>query len=156
MRKLRVYADTSVYGGCFDEEFARPSRRFFAQVREGLHLLVSSTLVQAEVEDAPRQVAALFDELDILVEIVEVSEEALHLRRAYLDAGVLSPKRADDAMHVALATVSRCSVIVSWNFRHIVHSRKIPMYNAVNTLGGYAGIAIHSPREVIEYAEEEL
>ena len=58
-------------------------------------------------------------------------------------------------MHVAIATVARCPVIVSWNFRHIVHRLKVPQYNAVNTLRGYPGLAIHSPREVIEYAEEE-
>jgi len=40
-------------------------------------------------------------------------------------------------------------MIVSWNFRHIVHYQKIPKYNAVNVLNGYAPIAIHSPLEVI-------
>ena len=28
MSVLRVYADTSVFGGCFDPEFEEPSRRF--------------------------------------------------------------------------------------------------------------------------------
>jgi hypothetical protein len=51
---------------------------------------------------------------------------------------------------VALATVSQASLIVSWNFRHIVNFNKIPMYNAVNTLHGYNRIAIYSPLEVIE------
>ncbi len=32
MRKLRVYADTSVFGGCFDEELATESRAFFNEV----------------------------------------------------------------------------------------------------------------------------
>ena len=90
------------------------------------------------------------------IEFVEISEEALRLRQAYLDEAVVTPRWADDALHVAMATVAGCSMIVSWNFRHIVHSRKIPLYNAVNTLRGHAVLAIHSPWEVIEYAEEGL
>ena len=31
---LRVYADTSVFGGCFDPEFQKASNAFIAQVRE--------------------------------------------------------------------------------------------------------------------------
>ena len=35
MKPLRVYADTSVFGGCFDAEFAAESERFFDLVRAG-------------------------------------------------------------------------------------------------------------------------
>jgi hypothetical protein len=55
----------------------------------------------------------------------------------------------DDALHVALATVTRCDKIVSWNFRHIVHSDKIRYYHAVNLMQGYDLIEIFSPKEVI-------
>jgi len=37
-----------------------------------------------------------------------------------------------DALHVAVATVSNCRLIVSWNFKHIVNFQKIPLYNGVN------------------------
>jgi hypothetical protein len=52
--------------------------------------------------------------------------------------------------------VTGCSLIVSWNFRHIVHFEKIPLYNAVNTLKGYSSIAIYSPQEVIKYEDEDI
>ena len=40
--KLRVYVDTSVFGGVEDEEFAVASRRFFDQVGAGgLAVLIS-------------------------------------------------------------------------------------------------------------------
>ena len=67
------------------------------------------------------------------------------------------PERcADDALHVAIATVVKCSLIVSWNFAHIVHFNKIPLYNAVNRKKGYPTIAIYSPREVIEYEDDNI
>jgi hypothetical protein len=37
----------------------------------------------------------------------------------------------DDTLHVAIASVSGCDLIVSWNFKPIVFG-KIPKYNAVN------------------------
>ena len=53
-----------------------------------------------------------------------------------------------DALHVAVATVAGCRVIVSWNFKHLVNFRRIPLYNGVNLTHGYAPIAIHCPLEV--------
>ena len=32
--KIRIYADTSVFGGVFDEEFKVPSMAFFHAIRE--------------------------------------------------------------------------------------------------------------------------
>jgi hypothetical protein len=87
--------------------------------------------------------------------LVEVSPEALQLQQAYLNAGIVGTKRQLDALHVAIATVSMCSIIVSWNFKHIVHFEKIPLYNAINRVNGYHEIAIHTPQEVIVYDEKE-
>jgi len=55
-----------------------------------------------------------------------------------------------------LATVSGCDLIVSWNFKHIVHFQKIPFFNAVNTLNGYHSLMIYSPLEVIEDEDKEI
>ena len=57
--------------------------------------------------------------------------------------------------YVAVATVSGCRAIVSWNFRHIVNFRRVPLYNAVNKAQGYGPIAIHTPPEVVFDDEEE-
>ena len=150
---VRTYADASVFGGAFDEEFEAPSQAFFDEVREGRHILVSSGPVEAELEPAPAHVRALFAELEPLMQLMEFTPEGVELQQAYMKEGIVSPQWANDALHVATATVAGCPVIVSWNFRHIVHWQKIPLYNAVNTLRGYDSIAIHSPREVIGYAE---
>ena len=87
------------------------------------------------------------------MEIVEVTPAAVALQQAYVTAGIVSAKWATDALHVALATASRCDAIVSWNFRHIVHLNKIALYNQVNAARGHSPIAIVSPPEVIAYDE---
>lgn len=152
-RTLRIYADTSVFGGILDREYEDGSRTFFDQVRNGRFQLVTSAVVQTEIEAAPAPIRELFDEMLAAGEMIAVSEQALQLQQAYLESKVVTPQWAADALHVALATVSACAAIVSWNFRHIVHFRKIPLYNAVNTVNGYSEIAIHSPLEVIGYEE---
>ena len=154
VHRLRVYIDTSVLGAVFDEEFSDATTAFFQQASEGKFDIVLSALVEDEIADAPQAVRDHHDGVLAHAETVTPSREAVLLQQAYLDAGVVGRKWADDALHVATATVSECDMIVSWNFRHIVHYDKKRKYNAVNTLRGYNSIDILTPAEVIEYEEE--
>lgn len=153
---IRVYADTSVYGGVLDEEFAEPSRIFFDQVRDGKFELVVSVLLRDELEESPIKVRDLFHELRPKCRIVDASADVIRLQTAYIAAQIVGARWEADAFHVALATVAECRIIVSWNFRHIVHYEKIPRYNGVNLANGYAAIAIHSPQEVIAHEDEDV
>lgn len=140
----------------YDEEFEKTSRLFFDQVRSGSFHLVTSAVVEAEMGAAPIEVQQFFDDMLPLCDIVPISREALKLQEAYLKSEIVTPKWEADALHVALATVSECALIVSWNFRHIVHFEKIPLYNAVNVLTGYREIAIFSPLEVVKYEDKDV
>lgn len=148
---IRVYADTSVYGGVFDDEFARASQTFFQQVRDNHLRLAVSEVVEQELALVPQRVQDFFADIEPLGELVELSAGAFALRDAYLKAGIVTRKSLDDALHVALAAISHCPILVSWNCKHIVHFDKIPQYNAVNEAMGYAALAIHTPLEVISY-----
>jgi hypothetical protein len=108
------------------------------------------------VAAGPEVVRELFDDLLSIAEVAAVTAEILELQQAYLDAQVVSPRFATDALHVALATVCGASMIISWNFKHIVNFQRIPMYNAVNKLHGQREIAIYSPLEVIDYEDEDI
>mgnify|MGYP001574222385 CR=1 FL=1 len=108
MRRLRVYADTSVFGGCFDPEFDEASRAFFREVAARRFLVVVSDVTLRELAQAPPEVrgvlAAIAPED---VEHVPGSDEISRLRDAYLDAGVLGPTAAGDAEHIAAAEVAQ-------------------------------------------------
>ena len=54
-----------------------------------------------------------------------------------------------DAQHIAIATVARVDVLVSWNFKHIVNLHRIHGYNSVNLRRGYPTLEIRAPREVL-------
>jgi predicted nucleic acid-binding protein len=151
--QVRAYADTSVFGGVFDEEFEKPSKMFFDVVRVGNVTLLTSELVRQEIQVGPHKVQAFFEKMLSFAEVVGISEAVLKLQKAYVTKGIVSKKYATDAMHVALATVAGARVIVSWNFKHIVNFQKIPMYNAVNASQGYRPIGIYSPLEVTGYED---
>ena len=81
---IRVYADTSVVGGIFDEEFEVQTRKFFDQVKSGRFALVTSAIVQDEIALAPIEVRSSFDGMLRFSDVAQVSEHALELRDAYL------------------------------------------------------------------------
>lgn len=149
-KPLRVYADTSVFGGCFDDEFKAESVRFFDEVRQGQFVVVVSNVTLDELELAPDPVRGVLAGLPPeQVEIVSTSPESDGLRKAYLEAAVVGPASRNDAAHIAVATVSGVDLVVSWNFKHIVHFEKIRGYEGVNSLRGYRSPRIYSPREVV-------
>jgi predicted nucleic acid-binding protein len=150
MKRLRIYADTSVIGGCLDDEFAEASRALLDGAREGRFVLLLSDLLAAELERASPEVQAVLADLpQEAFERIESSDESVRLRDAYLKAEVVTAQQVADAHHIALATVCRADVVVSWNFRHIVHWDKIRGFNAVNLRQGYPAIEIRSPQEVV-------
>lgn len=146
--QAKVYADSSVFGGVFDIEFSDPSRRFFDEVEAGRFHLVISSAVVADLVRAPDEVRTLLGKYAERSVVVSVSEEAQALQSNYLESEVVTKRATIDALHVAIATVSGCNLIVSWNFKDIVHIDKIRKYNQVNTLFGYCQIDISSPEEV--------
>ena len=51
---MRIYIDTSVVGGFYDEEFAESTKAFFDKVEKGDFVLVVSELLRAELLRAPK------------------------------------------------------------------------------------------------------
>lgn len=150
----RVYIDTSVIGGCLDEEFREHSELLFKDFEEDrLQAVISNTTI-AEVLEAPENVRTLLTTPALKNgEIVYLDEEAVSLAEAYIREGVISETHRIDAQHIAIATVQRVDILVSWNFQHIVKWSRIRAFNAVNLKLGYPQLEIRSPREV--YYESE-
>jgi predicted nucleic acid-binding protein len=155
MRSQRIYIDTSVIGGCFDAEFATWSNGLFKDFRLGAYRPVVSEIVSAEIEDAPEPVRRKYAELlGLGAEVLEVNESILLLADTYQKRKILTPNFYDDGLHIALATAAEVDLLVSWNFKHIVHFEKIRLFSAVNLELGYKPLQIYSPREVTHYGNE--
>ena len=86
-------------------------------------------------------------------QFAELTHEVQQLSAAYEARQILPQKFANDALHIALATVAEVDMLVSWNFKHLVRFDKIRLFNAVNQEQGYKSIEIYSPREVTTFGE---
>ncbi len=154
MHKIRVYVDTSVFGGTQDEDFAEISKLFFKRVHEGSFVALLSTETLRELVKAPDAVQAVWKNLPSeVVEDLHINDEMQELAKSYIDANVLGQASEGDALHVAAATVAGADLILSWNFKHIVNFDKIRGFNSVNVRQGYRSLTILSPFEV-SYEEQ--
>ncbi|MCH8012352.1 MAG: type II toxin-antitoxin system VapC family toxin [Candidatus Marinimicrobia bacterium] len=142
-KKLRIYIDTSVIGGCYDDEFNIWSNQLIQEFKIGLHSPVISEITQVEIIKAPNEVKSILLKLmDYDCELISETEESIELAQKYIEAGILSENFEYDARHIAVATISNVDMLVSWNFRHIVHFDKIRQFNSVNMREGYKAIEI--------------
>ena len=149
MDRLRIYIDTSVLGGCFDEEFSVWSNGLIRDFRAGRLIPVLSDATAAEVREAPEAVQEMHREMVRLAGgVLPVTPAVVELVEAYRSRQILPAKFAADMTHIALATLAEVDALVSWNFKHIVRLEKIRLFNAANAELGYRVLNILSPREV--------
>ena len=126
----------------------------FEEFRKGLRVAVVSNLTLRELEGAPESVKEILSTLpESNVEGVFLTEEAETLAWNYIDEGAVGAKHIVDAQHIAIASVERVDVLVSWNFRQIVNLDRIRAFNSVNLKLGYPILEIRSPQEVVHEKE---
>ena len=153
MKKIKIYLDTSVIGGCFDEEFKQYSIQLIDEIKNTIKLGIISDITIRELQYAPDIVQEHFREYSDLLQILETNDESRDLANEYVKEKIVTESSYDDAFHIAIATVNNIDILCSWNFKHIVNYNRIVQYNAINLRMGYKALAIYSPREVLENGE---
>ena len=148
--KLRIYLDTSVFSAYYDDRI--PDRQVETQEfwnRLNQFEIATSGLTKEELSQTPGTEQRLkFKKLLEPLALLTVTPEMESLARAYVDAGVFTAVMFNDALHVAVAVLSRQDVLVSWNFRHLVNRRRRAMVNEVNILKSLPTIEIWGPPEI--------
>jgi predicted nucleic acid-binding protein len=135
--KQRLYIDTSVFGGYFDDEFAEFTRPLFNRLQNGEFRLIFSTVTQDELNPAPEKVKALVRNLKVEnTDFIETNDEAVELATQYIVEKVVGQTSFADCLHIALATINRADYLISWNFKHIVNVQRIRGYNSINIKNG--------------------
>ena len=151
----RIYIDTSIVGGYFDEEFSEVTQLFFQQFQRGGFIFVVSDLLDLELLNAPPKVRDLMSQFSPdFFERVVLTEEAADLANRYIAENVVGKTSLIDCRHIALATLSRVDVLASWNFKHIVNLQRIKGYNSVNLRLGYQLLEIRSPKDLVSYEND--
>ncbi len=144
--RQRIYIDTSVIGGYYDEEFETPTRMLFERIADREFDVYFSEVNDAELTNAPDRVKEVKGLIPAdCFRYVEMTDEVRELALKYIEEGALGKASRNDAYHIAIASANRIDCLISWNFKHIVNYDKMRMFNAVNMLHGYPTITIYSP-----------
>ena len=154
--KQRIYIDTSVVGGYFDDEFSANTIQLFDNVKNGLVIIILSDLLEAELLRSPQFVKDLLTAMpESNIERIRLTRDAIELADKYIEANVFDRTIRADCQHIAMATINNEDVLVSWNFKYIVNLDRIRGYHGVNFQLGQKMIEIRTPKEIIKYGTEE-
>jgi predicted nucleic acid-binding protein len=153
----RVYIETSVWSMLAPGQnptLQQPTMEFLDQCAARAHAPYISDIVADEIRQATAEVqkvlVARLDAID--PQMLPITPETEALAARFINDGVLSPRRLDDARHVACALVHELDLLVSWNYRHIANVRKAETFNAIAVLSNLRGnLEIHTPLEVLEW-----
>ncbi|MCL2728302.1 MAG: hypothetical protein FWD56_07970 [Bacteroidales bacterium] len=155
MKRQRVYIDTSIVGGFFDDEFEKETKLLFQRLEDDEILFVISDLLREELINAPEHVRNLLDNYSgDKLEPVTMTDESKELADKYIAEKVVGKTSLDDCRHIALATINKVDVLASWNFKHIVNLIRIKEYNAVNLKNGYQTLEIRNPKDLVNYGKD--
>jgi hypothetical protein len=125
---------------------------FFEKVFEKNLFIILSNVAEEELANSPSKVKDFVKSIPAkYIKKVELTEESILLAEKYLEENVVGKASRADCYHIAIATILKADLLVSWNFKHIVNIQRIHGYNAVNLLNGYQTIEISNPREVFDY-----
>lgn len=149
------YVDTSVFGGKFDAEFELWTKKFFKKIQATNTTLIKSDVVDDELTGAPKKVQDFVNSIPTKnIQNLQLIEESIELAQQYIQEGVVGKRSRADCFHIAMATIWKADLLVSWNFKHIVNIQKIRGYNAVNLKHGYQTLEIRNPREAFDYEND--
>ena len=149
MHSQRIYLDTSILSAINDlrePEKAKDTKDFLKKLP--IDDVYISTLVQTELN----QIADLnrLKEINTIskqMHLLEITDEILKCSDYYLKHGLIPKAEVADATHLACATINNISILVSWNYKHIVKYKTKHLITGLNILQGYNNIEIVSPWE---------
>jgi len=93
------------------------------ETRRGAFTLYISQLVLDEVARGDTEIAAQRLEIVRGFPLVELDRSVRDLAAEFLKQSNLPPKAADDAIHIAAATVGSLDYLLTWNCKHIANAQ---------------------------------
>ena len=126
--KRKVYIETSVISYLT----ARPSKTILGaahqqitlawwETRSQYDLVVSESVLRecgaGDPDAAKKRLTVLND-----VPLILITEQALDIANSLVAKGIIPAKAAEDALHIAIATVNGVDYLLTWNCRHIANT----------------------------------
>ena len=158
--KPKVYLDTSVISHlmAYDApEKQNDTLKLWEELKENEYEIIVSPVTYEELsrceDDLSDKLVLSLNELETTY--VEESEKTIFLADQYLATGILTRKSRDDCRHIAIASLSNCKYILSWNMKHFVKRKTIEMVHTVNEKLGIFKPMILTPSIFIQGDDED-
>lgn len=71
------------------------------------------------------------------------------MAQIYINKGAIPKSKLPDALHIAVATLAKMDILISWNCAHIVKYKIQRIVKEINLNQGLKDIFINTPREII-------
>ena len=85
--------------------------------------------------------------------VLKINAEVERLASIYMSEGFLPWKAFEDLLHIAVATVNKMDILISWNLRHIVKFKCMLEVNRINVAEGYRELKISTVEVVLPYED---
>jgi hypothetical protein len=81
--------------------------------------------------------------------LLELSQEIVTISQELVDRGIIPTKAADDALHIAVASVHKIDYLLTWNCKHIANPHNQRRISDCLSAYGYIASVICTPEELI-------
>ena len=155
MKKLKLYIETSTWNFVFAEDAPEKmalTQDFFKSLGQGSYEIYTSNVVLLEIGKAQAPIRKRLEDLIVKHQpfMLESSPEADALAQLYLELGAVPPKKLEDALHVAIATVEEMDALITWNYKHLANLKRSETFHSINITQGYwKKLEIVTPMEVM-------
>ena len=118
--------------------------------RRGAFDLYASQLVVQEAGRGDEEAAR--ERLRVLgtISLLSVTDKALALAETIVRRGLVPKTVAEDAAHIAVATVNAADYLLTWNLKHIANAAVRNRVEALCRAEGYEPATICTPEELME------
>ena len=145
---------------------ARPARDLLQAARQQLtrdwwdlrrsrHDLFTGQLVLDEISFGEPEMAKRRLELMTNITLLQATDQARELTRNIMDSRLLPAKADGDGAHIALATVHKMDILLTWNCRHIANAFNLGHLCRLIESCGYVAPTICTPEEFLQETYEQ-
>ena len=153
---MRIYIESTIPSYVV----ARPARDLLQAARQQLtrdwwdlhrakHELFTSQIVLDEISAGEREMAHRRLELIADLTVLELTAAAETLADHILQSGLLPANADGDAAHIALATVHKLDILLTWNCRHIANAAIVGRLRRLMEAQDHTLPEIYTPEELL-------
>lgn len=116
--------------------------------RANFDLFISQLVIReagaGDVQMAQRRLEAVRE-----IRLLDLNDETVALAYELVGAGPLPEKAAEDALHIAVATVHGMDYLLTWNCKHIANAEMRSAVESICRAKGYEPPVICTPEELM-------